>query len=208
MSEIQFKRERFLAAKAMTSKGAPQASKIRICVAFEAGKTSYDINVKDLKGHSTNRRLGDNDLFVIHSLGLGVMVEDALLKGMAPTLAYPIQKSDDLTDVGLKGLVANGHGYALYNGNLSLTTDQVVDIQALPTSVFLSVPPAQEVGVVGSNVEDAAYILPEIITLSGQKDHAIRIEFGTAETDIKGETGSTAYLVFEAYGWTLQGAAK
>jgi len=208
---LEFARARFERAKqiaAATGKGAPQTAKIRIAVPFVKGQNFYDIDIKDGKGHITNRALLDNDKFVCRAIALGIMVEDDLKKGHAPTLSYPLLKSAAVTAAGLKGL-DNADAHVIYNGDWSLRTNQEVNYQQFPASLFLRVPDAQPANVYGSNVEHAAYEMPEEVVLSGKEEHKIRIEYpGNATTDIKGEAGSTAFLVFELFGWTIQGAAK
>lgn len=209
---VEFQRQRFLEAKSdakSIGKGAPQASKIRIVVPLVDGKNVYDFDVKDNKGHKTNYPLKDNDMFVAAMVAFGYMVEDDLLPGHAPTVAYPLQASAALTAVGLKGLTANAHGYVLYNGAWSLRTNQEVNFSQFPMSHFLNVPKSEAAGVVGSNIRESAFELPEKVELSGKQDHYIRVEIpGTKDTAIKSEAGAKAYLVMEMYGWTVQGGAK
>ncbi len=211
MKHLDFMRRRFETAKLQSKnpKNAPQLSQIRIAVPFEKGKTVYGINIKDEKGHKLNRILKDNDLFVVAGAGMGIMVEDTLLPGHAPVLAYPLMADAAVTAAGQKGLVSAASAYVLYNGQWSLRTNQDVNYQAFPTNVFLRVPEVAPKNLFASNIEDSIFEIPEEITLNGQQDHEIRVEIpGTADTDIKGEAGSTAYLVFFLLGWTIQGAAK
>lgn len=211
MKNVEFARTRFERAKQISQqkgKGAPQTAKIRIAVPFVKGKTFYDVDIKDAASHITNLALMENDMFVCMAVAMGIMVEDDALKGHAPTLAYPLQKSAEVTDAGLKGL-DNAHAFVLYNGYWSLRTNQEVNCQQFPNSHFLRIPDAQPAKVYGSNVQDSAYELPEEIKLFGKEDVKIRVEFpGNADTDIKGEAGSKAYLVFELYGWNIQGGSK
>ncbi|VBB45223.1 hypothetical protein TRIP_D300133 [uncultured Paludibacter sp.] len=210
MQTIDFKRQRFstLVDEAKKYDTAPMLSKIRICVPLAVGQQAYDFDIKDAKGHKTNRALKDNDMFVPYAMSLGYMVEDDALPGHAPTFPYPVQVTAALTAIGLKGLVANGHGYLLYQGTTSIRTNQTVNVQELPNSLFLHVPKAENAGVTGSNIEESAYILPERFDFSGKRDHKIRTEFpAIPTTTIAGEAGSKAYLVLEMYGWTIQSGA-
>lgn len=209
MRNLDFFRKRFESAKAQSRnpQNAPQFSQIRQLVKFEKGKTVYNIDIKSIS-HKLNRALKDNDKFVVASVYAGIMVSDDAMPGHAPVLLYPLIKGTAVTASGLKGL-DNFHANVMYNGDWSLRTNQEVNYQGFPMSVFLKQPETNPVAQYSSDLEAGSFAIPEEITLSGQQDHEIRVEIpATADTDIKGESGTTAYLVFGFYGWTIQGAAK
>lgn len=209
---LEIARRKFETAKSIASQRgarAPQMAKLRIAMPFVKGQNFFDIDIKDaLKTHKNNVGLSYNDIFVSRAIAFGIMVEDDTLKGYAPTLSYPLQKSANVTAAGLKGL-DNAQAYVLYNGSWSLRTNQDVNFQKAPLTPFLHVPASLPEKVFATNLEDAAFEHPEDITLVGNVDHFIRVEYpADANSDIKGEAGSTAYLVMEIYGWLIQNAAK
>lgn len=212
MDNLQFNRQKFEKVQNFfkDKKKAPQTSQIRVCVPFVKGQSFYDIDIKKASKHITNRLLKDNDLFVARAIGIGLMIDDNTMPGHAPILSYPMPADADLP-AGIKGFV-NQHAQVVYNGTLSIRTGQTVNYSGYPLTGFQYVPetPTGVAGVLPMLSEK--YILqelPEELVFDGIKDYSIRVEYpGNANTEIKGEADTTAYLVFIAEGWLVEGGGN
>lgn len=221
MKDIRFNRERF--SKGNSYYGShginAQTAQIRIEVPFEKGRGNYDIDIRKEVKRITEKTLKRNDLFVARAFALALMVETDTMKGHAPLLSYPLQTSAALP-TGLNGF-ANQDAYAMYNGDLSLKTGQSVNYSRFPLLGFLNVPETQPVSISNGgalasaaiapqfNLDNILYELPEEVVLAGTQDHKITVEFPANTTsDIKGATGTTAFMVFIVEGWLYEGGTN
>lgn len=215
MKDIRFNRDRF--AKGNNYYGSKginaQTAQLRIEVPFQTGKGSYDLDIRKEVKRITEKTLKRNDLFVARAFAVATMVEVDQMPGHSPLLSYPEAVN----------AFANTHGYALYNGDLTMKTGQNVNYSRFPLLPFLNVPETQPfVSDDGAdnvayplvpqfNLNDILYELPEEVVFAGTQDHKITIEFpANPKTDIKpkAESGSTAYLVFIVEGWLFEGGTN
>lgn len=220
--DIRFNRERMMAAaNYYGSKGiTPQTAQIRIEVPLETGRGTYEFDIKKaVVIGGTEKAIKNNDLFVCRAIGMALMVEVDTAKGTAPLLSYPMQDGLHLP-TGLKGFV-NTNPFSLYNGVLTLKTDQNVNFSGFPTSHFLHIPQTQPVGLLNSTdvvvpsgilpefkMEHVLYELPEMLIFAGNHDNQLKLDAPVASgVTLAGPSGSTSKVVFIAEGWLYaQGA--
>lgn len=221
MKDIRFNRERMMLASAFYDKHGitPQTAQIRIEMDLATGQGTYDFDIKKQTKSATEKTINNNDLFICRALGMALMVENNSAKGTAPLLSYPLQHSAKLP-TGMFGF-ENVNAYGLYNGVLSMKTDQSVNFKGFPTSHFLRVPEVQPALMLGAadatfgngvlpafKIEDVLYELPEMLIFAGNHQNDIKLEAPIATgVTLAGASGSTSKVVFIAEGWLYaQGA--
>ena len=220
--DIRFNRERMMAAANYYGcKGiTPQTAQIRIEVPLETGRGSYEFDIKKAVAiGGTEKAIKNNDLFVCRAIGMALMVETDATRGTAPLLSFPMQDGTHLP-TGLKGFT-NTNPFALYNGVLTLKTDQNVNFSGFPTSHFLHIPRTQPVAVLNSTdavvsaglmpefkMDQVLYELPEMLIFAGNYDNQLKLDAPVASgVTLAGPEGTTAKVVFIAEGWLYaQGA--
>jgi hypothetical protein len=106
---------------------------------------------------------------------------------------------------------------------LTMKTGQQVNYSGMPLDKFRVVPATQPIAAIkttdGSilpsgamssiNHSDFMQLLPEELRFAGTQDHTIRVEFpATADTDIKGDAGTTSFAVLLIDGWLFEGGTS
>ena len=220
-SDIRFDRERFLEVHNYYKKFglAPQTAQLRFETPIVAGKGFYEIHVNREGGvvqRITETWLKRNDAFVVKSLGVFLMIEDAAKVGSAPLMTYPLLQSDALP-AGVAGF-ATTDAEAIYNGTMSITTGQVANFQGIPLRRFRHVPETQPVVSSGApsglipqfSSDDMVLNLAERFVFAGTKDQKIRIEFPNNPNMnlAPGNSGFNAYIVVIADGWLVEGGTN
>jgi hypothetical protein len=198
-----------------------QTAQLRIEVPFIKGKGSLDFDLRKEVKRSTEKTLKRNDLFIASHIGIATMVELDAMPGHSPLLTYPMLQSLSLP-TGVKGF-ANTHVDVLWNGVLTMKTGQQVNYSGMPLDKFRVVPATQPIAAIkttdGSilpsgamssiNHSDFMQLLPEELRFAGTQDHTIRVEFpATADTDIKGDAGTTSFAVLLIDGWLFEGGTS
>lgn len=194
---------------------APMNSILRIETALQAGKGTYNIDLKkdqSLLGPA-ERSMDQWDLFIVTHLLVGLRIDENAKPGVAPLLTYAlIGDSANITScVGF----STADIEALYNGTLSIMTNNVANMENFPLSKMKYVPQTQPSGatvVPQFNVSDAAVETPEQIVFSGNAKHKILIDFpvtpsSTFAADATTPSNYTPKIVFEAYGYNVKGGA-
>ncbi|MEI6555509.1 MAG: hypothetical protein WCL70_07970 [Paludibacter sp.] len=222
--DIRLSRERVAGASAFYGKNqiTPQRTLLRIEVDLVDGQGIYafDIKKKGKDKSITERSITDNDLFVVDSLGLALTVEKDAAPGTAPLLSYPLINGLHLP-AGIKGFTDN-HAYAVYNGILSVKTDQTVNISAYPTANFLRVPQTQPVGVLTSedvvvttgiqpefDLDSVLTQLSETLVFAGNHETEIKLEAPVkADVTLGVPADYTGKAVLLVDGWLFAGGAK
>ena len=221
--DIRFNRERMLIGAEYYAKHGitPQSAQIRVEVALSTGLSIYDFDIKKRVKAATEKVIRDNDLFISRAMGLALMVEKDDAKGAAPLLPYPMIQTT-ATPTGLQGFT-NANALALYNGLLSIKTDQSVNLSGFPAINFLRIPeyqPATIVNAAGTalvsnevlpsfSYEDLLYELPEIIGFAGNHTHEIKLEAPVIPTlTFPVASGYTPKVVLLFEGWLFQGGAN
>ena len=200
----------------------PQRTLLRIEAELVSGQGIYafDIKKKGKDKSITERSITDNDLFVVDSLGLALTVEKDAAPGTAPLLSYPLIDGLHLP-AGIKGFTDN-HAYAVYNGVLSVKTDQTVNISAYPTVNFLKVPQTQPVGVLTSedvvvtagiqpefDLDSVLTQLSETLVFAGNHETEIKLEAPVkADVTLGVPADYTGKVVLLVDGWLFAGGAK
>ena len=223
---INFDRERYLEAFNFYGRKYnlnPQYSELRFEAKFVKGNGVYEflVNRPGQSTRATERYLKQNDLFITKGLQVGIMVETDALPGHAPVMYYPMLQSDAIP-TGYNGL-SNVHAEALYNGLLAIMTGSTNNFSAFPMDEFRVVPETQPIMVVNESgdamvpcgiipqwkADDVMFHMPERFAFAGTQDQKIRISFpATADTDIKGGEGTSAYLVVIVKGWLVEGGTN
>ena len=224
MKDIRFERERFeKALRFYGSKGiVPQTANIRIESEFKLGKGTHRFDVKkdESIARITEKVIRRNDLFLVKSIGVALMIETVGLEGHAPLMTYPLLQSAALPS-GLNGF-ANNHAEVIYNGHLQMKTGSRVNFSRFPLDKFRFVPETQPVKILADATvfessgivpqfdhDKLMQMLPEEIVLAGTKDQPIEINYpALSSTDIKGPANTKAFLVLLLDGWLLEGATN
>jgi hypothetical protein len=201
----------------------PQKTLLRIEANLVNGQGIYNFDIKK-KGRdlsTTERSMTINDLFVVDALGLALMVEKTAAPGTAPLLSYPLIDGLYLP-AGIKGFSDN-NAYAIYNGELSMKTDNVVNLSAFPTANMLCVPRQQPTAVLkasdGTVVSAGIQPAFELDSVLVQPTETF-VFAGTHETEIKLQApvqpdvtlgvpaNYTGKVVLLVEGWLFAGGAK
>lgn len=194
---------------------APMQGILRIEADLQNGKGNYKFDIKkdsSLLGPA-ERSMDQWDIFCVETLMVGLRVEDKTKPGFAPLLTYPFLGDAGITS--MKGF-DNLDIAALYNGTLSIKTNQVQNLENLPLSHFLYVPETQPSGatqLAQTDLSGVRLLMPENIVFAGTTKHEIEVNFPyTAGSTFyaEGESSYTNYqtkIVFEATGYTIKGGA-
>ncbi len=193
---------------------APMNGILRVETPLQAGKGRYDFNLKKDQSLLTpaERSMDQWDIFIVTHLFLGLRVDADAKPGFAPILTYPFVGNASITNIeGFKTADIT----ALYNGTLSIMTNNVENMANFPLSRFLHVPETQpdtnSVTLPQIDMSDVMVQTPEQIVFAGTTKHKIEIEFPyTAASDFAplAASGYTSKLVFEAYGYNIKGGAS
>jgi hypothetical protein len=222
--DIRFNRERMLLGAAFYGNYGitPQSAQIRIEAELVNGKGvySFDIKKKGSDKSASEKTITDTDLFVARAIGMALMVEADAAPGTAPLLSYPLIDGLHLPS-GIKGFT-DGHAHALYNGIITMKTDQTVNLSGFPTSNFLCVPVTQPLAVLDSTnavksagiqpqfkIDDVLYELPELLMLAGNHQTEIKLEAPVnSDVTLSVPANYTGKVVFLVEGWLFAGGAQ
>ena len=221
--DIRFNRERMLLGADYYAKQGitPQTSQIRVEVELATGLSIYDFDIKKRVKAATEKVIRDNDLFISRAIGLALMVESDTAKGAAPLLSFPLVQSTAVPAT-MQGFTT-ANAMALYNGAISIKTDQSVNLSGFPAINFLKVPETQPFHVVNAagdalvsagvqpsfNYDDVLYELPEVIGFAGNHTHEIKLEAPVIPTlTFAVANGYKAKVVLLIEGWLFQGGAN
>lgn len=194
---------------------APMNSILRIETPLQTGKGTYSIDLKkdqSLLGPA-ERSMDQWDLFIATGLFVGLRIEENAKPGVAPILTYGLLgDSANITScVGFSTPDAD----ALYNGTLSIMTNNVANMENFPLSKFKHVPETQPLGatvVPQFDTTDVVVETPEQILFAGNAKHKIIIDFPVVSTssfaaNATTPTNYTPKIVFEVYGYNIKGGA-
>lgn len=220
MKDIRFNRERMLKGAEFYAKHGitPQSSQIRIETPLVVGQGQYEFDIKKKTKLALEKVIKDNDLFISRAIGVALCVEKTANPGTGILFSYPAVTGNLPTGVGGFKSVAP---YALYNGALSIKTDQTVNISSFPLNRFLNIPETQPTlinngtamvtaGILPKfNLDDILFELPEVLAFAGNHTTEIKIDAPVASgSDITAETDYTARLVLIVEGWNFNGGAN
>lgn len=194
---------------------APMQSIIRVENALVDGRGSYSFNLKKDKSllGPAEVSMDQWDLFIATHLFIGFRIDAKAKPGMAPMLTYAMlgDSANNTSCVGFKTPDAE----ALYNGVLSIMTNNVANLENFPLSLFKFVPQTQADGatvVPEFNISDVAVQTPEQFVFSGNAQHNVKIDFPVEPTasfaaDAATPSDYEAKVVLEVYGYNIKGGA-
>lgn len=192
----------------------PQKSQLRFLSKFAKTKGNYSFKISDTgltNPHVTARHLQRDDMLIAKSIFVGIYIEPEAKPGHGVVYSYPL----------LKGTLPTGYGgmdntdaEALYNGELSLRTNDTVNYDSFPMHQFRFVPetqasqtnPGQSTALIPEfDFSRCAIELPELLQFRGDTDQHLEINFPSVEdSDIKAESGYSAYLIVIVDGWKVK----
>lgn len=217
LSNPQFVLDRIKPAfKYYSAKGvAPQQAILRIEESLVNGKGTYSFNIKKDRSllSPAENSMDQWDLFVATHIFIGFRMDEVAKPGMAPLMTYAIK--GDSANIGSCVGFATTDADALYNGTLSIMTNNVANLEKFPLSLFKYVPETQPSGdtvVPEFNVSDFAVETPEQIVFSGNSQHNITINFPVVPSasfaaDATTPSDYAAKVVLEVYGYNIKGGA-
>ena len=221
--DIRFNRDRMLLGADFYGRYqiTPQTGQIRIEMSLVEGQGTYEFDIKKKIKSGTEKIIRDNDLFISRAIGIALMVESNTARGTAPLLSYPMINGAHLP-AGIKGFI-NSNPYVLYNGVVTMKTDQSVNMTGLPMTHFLHVPETQPVGMINSaddtlmssgiqpqfNIDNILYELPEVLVIAGNHSTDFKVEAPVVSgLQMATPEGYTAKIVLIIEGWLFAAGAN
>lgn len=163
----------------------PQSSFLRIDKPLVNGQGVYTFDPMKQNGRDASlydRLLDRNDAFIVTAIGLYITYEIAGQRGTTELLSCP----KSLGYVAGQNIIATGKAQesyfnAIYNGKISLKTNDKITFDGFPTAVFLrqnfTASPDADSALAGFDVSECNYFLPEILALAGNKDQSFELSF-------------------------------
>lgn len=196
IASLEFRRKRFDELLAYyKGKGlAPQRSQLRIEENLVSGQGRYEFNLRKENISAVEKNLRRNDLFVVCGLSIMLRIEDEDRPHVLPLHTFAKVGRQTITPATVSDpavYTLDEYGFAtndieaLYNGSLSIVTQQTVNFQALPCSLFRH----QSAGIVGSqanyvkdvnngfDLESNILTMAEQLILAGTQDHQVVLNF-------------------------------
>lgn len=188
-----------------------QPGYLRVAVLADGSKSSYDIVTKKDVGISYihDRKLDQNDSFVITDLGFYLLCEDPTKPGTGLLQTYP----NNQVFAAEANNVTPAHLNVFYNGSYKIKVKETVYEEAFPLNKMLCVRTTQQASASTFSErfgKDGTAELTPDITLNGSEKNEITLNVPTFQgIQIQYVTAATRiYAVFYAYGFLISGGSR
>lgn len=188
-----------------------QPSYLRVAVLLDPSQSEYAFQIRKDVGVSLkhDRKLDQNDSFVITDLGIGLLAESPANPGTGLLQAYP----NNIPFAAVAGEVNPLHLNTIYNGFYKIKVDDTVFAESIPTDSMLCVRTTLQSAATNFSeriLKDGTVPLTPDITLNGSKKNEITLGIPTfAGMQIQHATAATRnYVVFRAYGFLISGGSS
>ncbi len=205
------KRVRTWASKNGIDPSKVQPSYLRVAVLADPSKSTYEFNIRKDVGVSLlhDRKLDQNDAFVVSKIGQMLLGEDPTKPGTGLLQTYP----NNLVFAAEAANVNPLHLNIFYNGEYKLKVDDRVFVEALPTNPMLVARTTQQASATTFSerfLEDGTIDLTPDVTLNGSKKNEITLKVPTfGGLQIQYVTAATRiYTVFYVRGFLVVGGSN
>jgi hypothetical protein len=184
---------------------------LRVAVLLDPSKSTYTFETKKDVGTivANDRRLDNNDSFVITDLGMMLLAENPATPGVGLLQTYP----NNQVFPAVANEITPSHLNVLYQGSFQVKVNDTVFVEAIPTNKMLCIRTTQQ-SAAGNFSErfgkDGTVELNPDITLNGSQKNQITLNLTTfSGLQIQHVTAATRnYVVFYAYGFLITGGSN